>query len=130
MRNGRAEGAGLGPLDVDVDPLVVAGGFGKLVHLLLGDGDPVAGGYVLADEAGQFGQGFDGSHATQCSNSGALDSRLRANDVAVSCPASAGCLPTAPGRVPPCSVPRPTRSARGRPGARSSASAAAGPAPA
>jgi hypothetical protein len=35
--DGPAEGPGLGPLDVDVDPLVVAGGVGEEVHGLLGD---------------------------------------------------------------------------------------------
>src|SRR5262249_24705887 len=47
--DGAAEGTGLGPLDVDVDPLVVAGGVGELVHLVLGDLDPVAVAEVLAD---------------------------------------------------------------------------------
>jgi hypothetical protein len=46
-----AERAGLRPLDVDVDPLVVAGGVGEQVHLLLGDLDVLAVAEVLADEA-------------------------------------------------------------------------------
>ena len=45
-----AERPGLGPLDVDVDPLVVAGGVGELVDPLLGDLHVVAVAEVLADE--------------------------------------------------------------------------------
>jgi hypothetical protein len=37
VRNGRAERPGLGPLLVDVDPLVVAGRLGEQVDLLLRD---------------------------------------------------------------------------------------------
>ena len=44
-----AERAGLGPLGVDVDPLVVAGGVGELVDLLLGDLVPLARLQRLAD---------------------------------------------------------------------------------
>ena len=51
MGDGAAEGAlGLGPLDVDVDPLVVAGGLGEQVDLLLRDLDVVAVAEVLAHE--------------------------------------------------------------------------------
>ena len=46
-----AERTGLGLLDVDVDPLVVAGGIGERVHLLLGDLDVGRVAEVLADEA-------------------------------------------------------------------------------
>ena len=56
MRNGRAKRTLLGPLHIDVDPLVITRGLGELVHLLLGDGDPFGGGHVLADTSGQFGQ--------------------------------------------------------------------------
>ena len=45
-----AERAGLGPFDVDVDPLVVAGGLGELVHHGLGDLHVLAVAEVLADE--------------------------------------------------------------------------------
>ena len=54
-----AEGPGLGPLDVDVDPLVVAGGVGELVDLLLGDLDLVAVAEVLADLGLQPVDAFD-----------------------------------------------------------------------
>ena len=49
MGDRAAERPGLGPLDVDVDPLVVAGGVGELVDLVLGDLDVVAVAEVLAD---------------------------------------------------------------------------------
>ena len=45
-----AERARLGPLDVDVDPLMVAGRLGERVHPVLGDLQPVAVAEVLADE--------------------------------------------------------------------------------
>ncbi len=54
MGDRRPERPGLGPLDVDVDPLVVAGGVGELVDLVLGDLDAVAVAEVLADERAQF----------------------------------------------------------------------------
>ena len=47
--DGAAEGTGLGPLGIDVDPLVVAGGVGEQVDLLLGDLDVVAVAEVLPD---------------------------------------------------------------------------------
>ena len=49
MGDRASERACLGPLDVDVDPLVVACGVGELVHLLLGDLHVVAVAEVLAD---------------------------------------------------------------------------------
>ena len=49
MRDRAAERALLcGAFRVDVDPLVVAGGVGELVHLVLGDLDPVAVAEMLA----------------------------------------------------------------------------------
>ena len=46
-----AEGAlGLGPLDVDVDPLVVAGELGEGVDVGLGDGAPLARADLLTDQ--------------------------------------------------------------------------------
>ena len=48
VRDGPAEGALLGLLDVDVDPLVVTGRVGELVHPLLGDLHPVGGADLLA----------------------------------------------------------------------------------
>ena len=54
-----AEGPGLGPLDVDVDPLVVAGGIGELVDPLLGDLERVAVAEVLTGEAAQLVEAVD-----------------------------------------------------------------------
>ncbi len=51
-----------GALHVDVDPLMIAGGFGELVDLLLGDLDPVADGHFLALQAFQFFERSDGTH--------------------------------------------------------------------
>ena len=56
MRNGRTEGALLGPLHIDMDPLVIARGLGELVDLLLGDGHPFGRGHILTDTSGQLGQ--------------------------------------------------------------------------
>jgi hypothetical protein len=42
VRDGAAERAGRGPLPVDVDPLMVAGGVGEGVDPLLGDLEPAA----------------------------------------------------------------------------------------
>ena len=60
-----AEGALLlGPLDVDVDPLVVAGGVGEQVHLLLRDLDVVAVAEVLTHEVAEAVDSLhDGGHA-------------------------------------------------------------------
>ena len=49
MGDGAAERSGGRALDVDVDPLVVAGGLGERVDAVLLDGQPVAGAEVLAD---------------------------------------------------------------------------------
>ena len=55
MGDRTAEGAlGVRPLDVDVDPLVVAGGVGEQVHPLLGDLDPVGPAEVPAGGAAQL----------------------------------------------------------------------------
>jgi hypothetical protein len=48
VRDGPAEGAGPGRLDVDVDPLVVAGGVGELVDPLLGHLHPLGAAEVRA----------------------------------------------------------------------------------
>src|SRR5690606_41901484 len=45
--DGPAERSLLGPLDVDVDPLVVVGRVGELADLLLRDGQPVTGAELL-----------------------------------------------------------------------------------
>ena len=51
MGDRRAEGAlALGPLDVDVDPLVIAGDAGEGVDVLLGDGAPIRGTDLPADQ--------------------------------------------------------------------------------
>ena len=47
--NGRRQ-----PLDVDVDPLVVAGGVRELVDPVLVDLQPLAGAEVLADRGGDL----------------------------------------------------------------------------
>ena len=54
MRDRPAERAGVGLLDIDVNPLVVAGGVGEHVHLLLSDVDVWAMTQVFADQALQF----------------------------------------------------------------------------
>jgi len=64
-------------LGVDVDPLVVASGLGKLVDLGLGHGVPVAHGHFLANTGGQRikgGKGFHGLHCRQ-SRASALSSQ-------------------------------------------------------
>ena len=43
-----------GALHVHMDPLMVAGGLGELVHPLLGDLDPVRHADFLTDQAGQI----------------------------------------------------------------------------
>src|SRR5207245_2300972 len=61
--NRPAERTALRPLRVDVDPLVVAGGFCELVHLLLGDLVPVAVAQVVADSGFELVCAFDrGGH--------------------------------------------------------------------
>ena len=60
MGDGAAERALLlRALGVDVDPLEVTGGFGELVHALLGDLHPGAVAQVLAHEGLQFGAAVD-----------------------------------------------------------------------
>ena len=49
--NRGAEGAlGFGPLNVDVDPLVIAGELGESVDVLLGDRAPITRADLLADQ--------------------------------------------------------------------------------
>src|SRR5215211_286384 len=63
-----AEGAlGFRALDVDVDPLVVTGRLGELVHVLLGDLVPVAGAELAADQSGQLGHRRRGGHVVRSS---------------------------------------------------------------
>jgi hypothetical protein len=50
VRDRAAERARLGALRVDVDPLMVPGRLGELVHLALGDLDPAAGAQLSAGE--------------------------------------------------------------------------------
>ena len=63
MRDGGAEGPGLGAFGIDVDPLVVAGGVGKLVDVLLRHLVPVGDGDFLARQGRQFVEGVEGFHA-------------------------------------------------------------------
>ena len=53
----------LGPLDVDVDPLVVAGRLGERVDAVLGDLQPLGGAEVLAHGVGQLVGRGEGAHA-------------------------------------------------------------------
>src|SRR5581483_7474416 len=55
-----AERPRLGPLRVDVDPLVVVGGVGEGVHPLLGDLQPAALAQVLPGQGPDAGQPVDG----------------------------------------------------------------------
>src|ERR1051325_7082669 len=50
------------PLDIDMNPLVVACGIGELVDLLLGYRVPVAGADLLARIGQQIGPAFDFKH--------------------------------------------------------------------
>src|ERR1700687_3918600 len=52
----------LGALDIDMDPLMVAGRVGEFVDLLLGDGVPVADPDLLAFVGLQIGGAFDFQH--------------------------------------------------------------------
>ena len=61
MGDRTAERAALGPLDVDVDPLVVAGRVGERVHLFLGDLDVRGVAEVLADEGFHLVDSVDGA---------------------------------------------------------------------
>jgi hypothetical protein len=57
VRDRRAERAGLCPLGVNVDPLVIAGRVGEEVDALLRDLDPVADRRVAADVTFDLGEG-------------------------------------------------------------------------
>src|SRR6516165_6209758 len=71
VRDGDAEGAGLGPLGVDVDPLVVVGGVGEEVDPLLCDGLPFGVAEVLADELVEGVDAVDdGLHAVLLADQG------------------------------------------------------------
>ena len=65
MRHRAAERAFLvGPFDVDVDPLMVAGAAREFIDAVLADGDPFRGADVVADPVGQIGDGESGvAHA-------------------------------------------------------------------
>jgi hypothetical protein len=65
MGDWSAEGAALGPLGIDVDPLVITGGVGELVDLFLGDLVPRAVANVLADVVGEVVQGDGDSYLNQ-----------------------------------------------------------------
>src|ERR1700676_1387984 len=49
-------------LDIDMDPLVVAGGIGEFVDLFLGHRVPVADPDLPADIGGEIGPSFDFQH--------------------------------------------------------------------
>jgi hypothetical protein len=51
-----------------MDPLVVASGIGKLVHMFLGDGDPFAGNFALAYELGNALECFKNFHRDTLAN--------------------------------------------------------------
>src|ERR1700693_91749 len=51
-----------GALDIDMDPLVIAGRVGEFVDLLLGHRVPVADPDLLADIGGEIGSAFDFQH--------------------------------------------------------------------
>ena len=68
MGDRRAKRACLSALRVDVYPLVVSGGIGKLVHLLLGDGDPFASDFALAYELGNALECFKNFHEETLAN--------------------------------------------------------------
>ena len=59
MGNWSAEWAGLCALNINVDPLVVAGRVGKYVHLLLCDRSVVRVSEMLADQTLEFINTFD-----------------------------------------------------------------------
>ena len=59
MRNRSAKRACLGFFDINVYPLMVAGGLREQVDLFLRDGNPFADGDFLADQRGKFARGFE-----------------------------------------------------------------------
>ena len=61
MGDRAAERSGVGLLDVDVDPLVVAGGVREQVDLILGDLDVRAVAEMLADETLELVGAVDGA---------------------------------------------------------------------
>ncbi len=62
MGDGRAKRSRFGALRIDMNPLVVARGLGKLVDPFLGDFDPVAHSDFLAHACGHFSKRFKGFH--------------------------------------------------------------------
>ncbi len=68
MRNGRAKGARLGTLHINVNPLVVARRLSELVDLFLCDGGPVADSDFLAQQRHQVREVFKGFHAANVAN--------------------------------------------------------------
>ena len=61
-------GPSFGALDVDVDPLVVAGGLREPVDPLLVDRQPVGGAELLADGGGHFVESREDAHGPNLSN--------------------------------------------------------------
>ena len=71
MGDGDAEGPVLGPLGVDVDPLVVVGRVGEEVHPVLGDRLPLGVSELLADELVKGVDSVDdGGHAVLLAGQG------------------------------------------------------------
>ena len=62
MRNRRAKWPRLGPLNINVYPLMIARSFGKLVHLLLRNFQPGRDCDVLADASSQILECFEVFH--------------------------------------------------------------------
>ena len=65
MGDGAAERPRRRAVDVDVDPLVVAGRLGELVDPVLLDGQPLAGAEILADRVGELVEAGEGAHGPQ-----------------------------------------------------------------
>ncbi len=65
MRNGGTERPGPCPLDVDVDPLVVAGGVGEKVDLLLADLVPVTWRELASHHPGKVAERWNDLHGDE-----------------------------------------------------------------
>ena len=62
MGDGAAKGPGLRPRHVNMDPLVVAGGLGKLVDPLLRDHHPVTQRHFLTHQGRELSEGLKDFH--------------------------------------------------------------------
>ena len=71
MRNRAAvRRRGLTALDIQMNPLMITGGIGKLLHTLLGNGDPVRNRNFLSGQLFQLVQCGDDSHGVFYLSSG------------------------------------------------------------